>query len=117
MDKFPMQGVLSVSTGVLMGDIGGVYRVINYLIGRDAFNYELAHYGKAAAEALLICHPELPSEVDGRGWEAVRDQHIEKWGDKMELDPALKSVLADDKNPAETLREMGFTGDIIVVST
>jgi hypothetical protein len=33
----------------------------------------------------------------------------------MKLDPALKGVLADDKDPITTLREMGFTGQVIIV--
>ena len=40
---------------------------------------------------------------------------LEKWGSEMELDPALDSVLADDKDPIETLREMGFTGEVIAI--
>ena len=35
--KFPTHAVLSVSSGKLMGDIGGLYSVISFLIGRDAF--------------------------------------------------------------------------------
>ena len=33
----------------------------------------------------------------------------------MELDPALKGVLADDKDPITTLREMGFNGQVISI--
>ena len=116
MKTFHTHGVLSASTGVLMGDIGPLYLVANYLLGRPVFTHELAHYSEKMANALIICHPELPSEVDGRGWEAVRDQHIEKWGDAMCLDPALAGVLADDKDPIETLKEMGFKGDVIAIN-
>ena len=117
METFKTHGILSASTGVLMGDIGALYEVASYLLGRPAFTHELAHYGNAMAKALIIFHPELPDDVDGRGWEAVRDQHIEKWGQSMTLDPALAGVLADDKNPIETLREMGFTGEVITAQT
>lgn len=32
------------------------------------------------------------------------------------FDPSLDSVLADDKNPIETLRGMGFGGEVITVN-
>ena len=115
MTDFPTHGVLSVSTGVLMGDIGGVYEVISHMIGRPAMTHELAHYGKRAADALILCHPELPRDVDGRGWEANRDAFIAKHGETFTLDPALKDVLADDKDPVSVLREMGFKGDVIAI--
>ena len=113
--KFETHGVLSASTGILMGDIGGVYAVASYLLGRSAYTHELAHYGKRIADALVICHPELPTGAPDGTWQTVRDTFISKWGTEMELDPALEGVLADDKNPIETLREMGFKGDVITI--
>jgi hypothetical protein len=115
MAKFATHGVLSASTGILMGDIGDVYKVTSYLLGRPAYTHELAHYGKRVSEALIICHPELPNEAPDGTWEKVRDDFIAKWGSEMELDPALDAVLADDKNPVETLRDMGFGGKIITL--
>lgn len=47
--KFATVDVLSTSTGILLGDIGGVYKVTSYLIGRDAFTHDLAFYGRSAA--------------------------------------------------------------------
>lgn len=113
MASFPTHGILSTSTGILMGDIGGVYEVVSYLLERPAFTHELAHYGRQAAEALQICHPELPATATTENWQEVRDSFIAEWGETRELDPALKGLIADDKNPAETLRAMGFGGKII----
>jgi hypothetical protein len=115
MAKFATHGVLSASTGILMGDIGDLYKVVSHLLGRSAYTHELSHYGKRVADALLICHPELPDDAPDGTWQKVRDDFIAKWGSEMELDPALDAVLADDKNPVETLRDMGFGGKIITL--
>lgn len=45
----------------------------------------------------------------------VRDQAISRFGHTMELNPALGGVLADDKDPITTLREMGFKGAVITI--
>lgn len=115
--KFPTHGVLSASTGILVGDIGALYRVASYMLGRDAFTHELAHYGVPMQRALIFCHPELPSDAPNGTWQKVRDAFIAEHGDEMELSEALKDVLADDKDPVATLREMGFTGEIGILST
>ncbi|ALF02078.1 MULTISPECIES: DUF7736 domain-containing protein [Salipiger] len=112
---FETHGVLSATTGILMGDILALYHVVSYLLDRPAYTHELVHYGKGVRAALLTCHPELPSEATSENWKQVRDREIQKWGDTMELDPALKGVLADDKDPVSTLREMGFGGAVITV--
>jgi len=112
MTKFATHGVLGASTGILMGDIGDLYKVVSFLLGRPAHTHDLAHYGKRVADALIICHPELPDDAPDGTWEKVRDAFTSKWGDEMELDPALDAVLADDRNPIETLRDMGFGGKI-----
>jgi hypothetical protein len=113
--RFETHGVLSASTGILMGDIGAVYAVASYLLDRPAYTHELAYYSERIAKALRVCHPELPSDAPDGTWQAVRDDFIARHGEKMELDAALKGVLADDKDPVTTLREMGFKGEIIAV--
>ena len=115
--KFATHGVLSASTGILMGDIGSLYEVASHLLDRSAFTHELASYGKPMADALVICHPELPTEANSENWQEVRDTFIAKWGEEMELDPALRGVLADDKDPIQVLREMGFNGEVIAIKT
>jgi hypothetical protein len=114
--KFETHGVLSASTGILMGDIGALYAVASYLLDRPAFSsgtHELAYYGERMQKALVFCHPHLPSEAPDGTWMRVRDDFIVKNGSQMELDGALKGALADDKDPITTLREMGFKVRII----
>lgn len=115
--KFPTHGVLSASTGILMGDIGALYKVASYLLGRSAFTHELAHYSHPMRRALIACHPELPGDVSDSTWQSVRDDFTDRHGEEFELNEALKDVLADDKDPITTLREMGFNGEIIPINT
>jgi hypothetical protein len=110
--QFETHGVLSASTGILMGDIGALYKVASYLIGRPAFTHELAHYAGPMQKALLICHPELPNDAPNGTWLKVRDDFIAKYGPTMVLNDALQDVLADDKDLITTLHEMGFRGEI-----
>lgn len=112
---FETHGVLSTVTGILMGDMGGVYAVASFLLDRPAYTHELAHYWERMREALLIAHPHLPTEATSENWQQLRDTYIAKHGATMELDPALKGVLADDKDQITTLREMGFTGQVITI--
>jgi hypothetical protein len=109
---FATHGVLSASTGILMGDIGALYEVASYLLGRSAFTHELAHYSKPIQRALIACHPELPADAPDGTWLQVRDEFIAEHGETMRLDEALRDVLADDKDPIATLNEMGFRGEV-----
>ncbi|MBO9428283.1 hypothetical protein [Sulfitobacter sp. R18_1] len=111
--KFETHGVLSAVTGSLLGDFAALNKVADYLLQRPVFFHELPLYAERMQTALLVCHPELPDDANSDNWEEVRDTFVAKWGDTMELDPALKGVLADDKDPVETLKEMGFGGKII----
>lgn len=110
--RFATHGILSASTGILMGDIGELYRVASYLLGRSA-SHELFYYADQISKAILVCHPELPNDAPNGTWKKVRDDFIKAHGKTMELNEALKDVLADDRNLETTLREMGFKGEII----
>lgn len=120
MAHFPTHAVLSTCTGRLMGDIGGVYQVMSYMLGRDAYTHELAHYGKQAAAALRYAHPELPGEddfdyVNGDNVHAVLAEWEIKLGQTMNLDSSLNECMADDRNAIDVLKEMKPDADVIVV--
>lgn len=120
MTNFPTHAVLSTCTGRLMGDIGGVYQVMSYMLGRDAYTHELAHYGKQAAEALRYAHPELPSEdnfshVNGDNVHDVLSEWEGKLGQTFDLDSSLKECMADDRNALDVLMEMKPDADVIVI--
>ena len=108
-------GLLSASTGILMGDIGAVYAVASYLLDRPAYTHELAFYADQMRRALTVVYPDLPIAATAGNWQQIRDDYVERHGATIILDPALKGVLADDKDPITTLREMGFAGEIVAV--
>lgn len=121
MAHFPTHAVLSTCTGRLMGDIGGVYQVMSYMLGRDAYTHELAHYGKQAAAALQAAHPGLPGEddfehVNGDNVHDVLDTWIAKLGPTIDLDASLSECLADDRDAIDVLKEMKPDAEVIVVN-
>jgi hypothetical protein len=117
--KFPTHAVLSTSTSRLLGDIGGVYAVLSFLIGRSAYTHEIAYYGRRAAAALKQALPDLPTKADARevneenyrdflyAWEA-------KFGAEIDLPDSLRDCLADEKSGLGTAEEMK-PGKVIVI--
>ena len=120
MTVFLTRDVLSTSTGRLLGDIGGVYKVMSFLLGRDAYTHELAYYGKQASAALKAARPDLPVSEDAEHItkENYRDclaTWERQFGPEIDLPDSLRESLADDKNALGTLREMVPDEKIIVV--
>ena len=106
-----------------MGDIGGVYKVMSFMLGRDAYTHELAHYGKAAAIALKAAHPTLPAAEDfahvtGENYAGVLAEWEEKLGgETFELDDSLRDVLADSENAISILKTMAPNAEVITIAT
>ncbi|WHZ35770.1 hypothetical protein [Sagittula sp. MA-2] len=115
MAKFKTHGVLSATTGILMGEIDSLYEVASFLLDRPAYTHELGHYSGAMKSALTIALPGFPTEANSENWNDVRLDAISKYGDEIDLPDALKGVLADGKNPITTLREMGFSGEVVTI--
>lgn len=76
MRDFPTNEVLSVVTGRLMGDIGGVYNVLNYMTGENLFTHQLPRVGRGAVPVILESHPELKQAV-----EEAEQVTTENWGE------------------------------------
>lgn len=120
--KFPTHAVLGTTTGKLLGDIGGIYKVISFLIGRPAYTHDLAYYGRQAGAALRTALPGLPTEQDAKGInsENYRD-HLKRWeeyfGQEIDLPDTLRDVLANDKDCIETATEMVGKDNVIVIDT
>lgn len=63
--QFKTHGVLTATTGILMGGMDGIYAVASYLLDRPAFTHELAHYAAPMKAALLACRKKPPAKT---GW-------------------------------------------------
>lgn len=117
---FDTVDVLSTATGVLLDDIGGVYRVVSYLVGRDVFIHELVTYGKQAAAAIKAAVPSVPTKEDGaslgrENFKTFRDDWLSRLGRTIELPDSLSGCLADGRNAVDTLADLGSRDKIIVV--
>jgi hypothetical protein len=119
--KFPTHAVLGTSTGRLLGDIGGIYSVISFLIGRDAYTHDLAFYGRRAEAAIKAVRPDLPGPDDAE--HVTKDNYkncLAAWekqfGNEIDLPDSLRDCLADDKNTIETLSEIIDPSKIVVVN-
>jgi hypothetical protein len=120
--KFATDAVLGASTGRLLGDIGGIYKVTSFLIGRDAYTHDLAFYGRQVSAALKAALPDLPVEKDaehitGENYRESLATWVKQFGPKIDLPDSLRDCLADDKNSLETLSEMVPPEKIVVIGT
>ena len=109
--KFATDAVLGSSTGRLLGDIGGIYKVLSFMIGRDAFTHDLAFYGRQASAALKAALPDLPIEKDaehvtGENYRECLATWVKQFGPEIDLPDSLRDCLADDKSAMQTLTEM-----------
>ena len=109
--KFATADVLGTSTGRLLGDIGGIYNVISFMIGRDAFTHDLAFYGRPASAALKAALPDLPvkedaEHVNGQNYRDCLAAWVKQFGPEIDLPDSLRDCLADDKSAMHTLTEM-----------
>ena len=118
--KFPTNAVLSTSTGVLLGDIGGVYKVTSYMLGRDAYTHDLAYYGHRASAALVAAVPGIPSREDAKhiNGDNYKDALV-KWeaelGSDIDLPDSLRECLADDRDAVSTAEEMAGKNRVIKI--
>lgn len=90
--SFPLAEVLSVTTGILVSDMGGIYRVLNHMTGDNLFTHQLGRAMGEAAPHILAQHPQLadvtvpaglgPSTVD-----AFITEMAERFGPTVDLEP------------------------------
>lgn len=118
--RFDTHAVLGTTTGRPLGDIGGIYKVISFLIGRDAYTHDLAFYGKRAAAAVRAARPDLPGEDDAKNitvdnFQACLAAWERQFGTEIDLPDSLRDSLADDKNALETLTDIVGPDKIIPV--
>lgn len=77
MKEFATRDVLSTITGRLMGDIGGVYEVLNYMTGEDVFTHQLPRISREATPVVIAAHPQLQQAIDEA--EQVNQENYQHW--------------------------------------
>ena len=118
---FPLSGILGVTTGRLMGDIGELYEVLGFMTGGPVWTHELPAAARLAAPEIARQHPDLPTEADDIG---VTDQAtayaylasaIEKYGATRTLTPIPDYTRT--KSPVETAIDMMGENRVIEVES
>jgi hypothetical protein len=75
--EFATVDVLSTITGRLMGDIRGVYEVLNWMTGESVFTHQLPRIGREATPVVVAAHPLLQQAVDEA--EQVNQENYKEW--------------------------------------
>ena len=123
--KFKIQDVLSVATGTLCGDIGGVYEVCNFMTGDNLFTHQLPRAFESVSPVIYSQHPELlkaniasfvaaaaSNEITKENILDYQAEWIREFGEEIELAPCADWVY---KNPIQEAREL--MKEVVVVST
>lgn len=90
---FDLADILSVTTGVLLSPVGGVYSILNWMTGDDLMTHQLPLAADAMTPELLLQHPWLkglqPPKVAGlTALLAWLDRVVDAHGDLHEVAPA-----------------------------
>lgn len=118
--EFPTRDVLSVMTGRLMGEIGGVYEVLNWMTGESLFTHQLPRTSREAQPVILALHPELEPTIAEA--EKVTQENCQTWRDAWEQRYGLtitvpKMTIAEHEriDPVSELAEKVHPDKIAVV--
>lgn len=105
---FNTNDVLSVVTGRLMGDIGGVYEVLNWMTGESLFTHQLPRVSREAKPVILARHQHLQSAVDEA--EQVTPENYktwcDTWNDRFGPQVAVPRMNADQHERIDPLSEL-----------
>lgn len=106
--EFASSDVLSTVTGRLMGDIGGVYEVLNWMTGESLFTHQLPGVADEVRPILLAAHPLLQQAVDEA--EQVTSENFQEWRQRWEdrYGPTISvpKMSADDHERIDPISEL-----------
>ena len=88
---FDLATVLSVTTGILLTDIGNVFSILNYMTGDNLFIHQLSRVSKECKPIILDQYPDI-ANIDSAGvnrenWQEFIDGQIKKFGNEFEIIP------------------------------
>jgi hypothetical protein len=95
--SFHLGDILSVTTGLLVSPdhIGGVYRILDFMVGESLFTHQLPRAAEECRPALFTQHPDLATIVaptlSGKeaveAWLAEQVAHFGEYRDVLPLHP------------------------------
>jgi len=74
-NPFTLGQVLSITTGRLMCDIGGVYSILSHMTGQSLFTHQLPEAGRLCKPILLQAFPQLAGIELG---DVNKDNYLDK---------------------------------------
>jgi hypothetical protein len=105
---FPTADVLSTITGRLMGDIGGVYEVLNWMTGESVFTHQIPRICREAVPVILASRPEL-AVACAEAERVNRDNYrhfLALWLDRYGQTIAVPKFTADEHEFIDPLSEI-----------
>lgn len=118
---FPTLDVLSVATGVLMAEIGGVYRVLGHMTGEAVFTHQIPRIAEEALPVLLALHPTLQQAIDESGqvspetYAEWRDLWLDRYGPELAV-PVLTADQHEFRDPLSEAAERFRPDQLAVVA-
>lgn len=89
--KFDLGTVLSITTSVLLTDIGNVYEILNYMTGDDIYTHQIPRALDECAPAILKQFPQLQEidteSVGEENWNEFLSDNVKKYGNEFEIKP------------------------------
>lgn len=116
----PTADVLGVVTGRLLGNIGGIYQVLDWMTGESVYTHQIPRICGEAAPVLLALHPQLAEAVieservnrdNAREWLAT---WTARYGEAIAV-PKLSADQHERIDPVSELVEKIHPDNIIIV--
>lgn len=118
---FPTADVMSTITGRLMGEIGGVYDVLNWMTDESVFTHQLPRISREALPVILAAHPELQNAIDESttvnpdNWKVWRTLWIDRYGPTIAV-PKFDADSHESIDPLSELAEQVHPDRIVTVT-
>lgn len=116
---FPTADVLGAVTGRLLGKIGGIYEVLQWMTGGPVWTHQLPRIGREAAPVLIVRHPEIAVACE-EACQITPDNYMEwlaRWEDRYGHEISVPQFTPDQHERIDPLSELAekFHPDRIIV--
>ena len=105
--EFATCDVMSTVTGILVGNIGGVYQVLNWMTGESVFTHQLPRISREARPVLVAAHPLLQQAID-EAEQVNRDNYkewLQTWEDRYGPTISVPKFTADSHERIDPMSE------------
>ncbi|AMS41224.1 DUF7736 domain-containing protein [Aminobacter aminovorans] len=117
---FTTEAVLSVLTGRLLCDIGGIYEVLNWMTGESLYTHQLPRVGREAEPVILGMHPHLAEavaeadQVNAENYAAWSAKWKARYGESIAI-PRFNIAEHERIDPMSELAEKAHPDRIVVL--